>query len=209
MHSYSAKLKHVRSYKALSPKVLKNEQFQSWFHQSWSSRSIEVGCGAGLHPIQIAKQNPNNAHLALERTQNKFHSFKQRIKTHNLNNLMGLNEEALLWLPVHIEKNTVDSFYFLYPNPYPKEKQSNKRWHRSPFFEFVLKSLKPGGLIHFATNESWYAEECFHYCKEFWKLKDTKCELITDPMDFKPRTHFEKKYLLNGQTCYDLVFEKP
>ena len=63
------------------------------------------------------------------------------------------------------------------------------------------------GIIEFATNESFYAEECYEWMTNVWELE--ALEYKTIPHNFPPRTHFEKKYLERGQKCFNLTFKKP
>lgn len=173
--------------------------------QKASQKVIEIGCGAGWHPIQFCQHNPQKFLLALERTKTKFSAFQQRIRSHQLTNLCGLFGDALETLPFLVDDNSIDQYFFLYPNPYPKKKQSNKRWHRSSFFHFVLQTLKTKGQIHIATNESFYYEECLDYLENYWGLKI----LLNRKFDHRdlllPRTHFEKKYLARGQKAYEII----
>ncbi len=205
MHNSSAKIKPVRPFNWLSGQR-PDPRFVSW-KDEYKTLAIEIGCGVGLHPIQWCQSHPDKALLALERTKNKFQSFQSRIDSHDLPNLFPVFGDAQDWAPAHLKENSVDQIFLLYPNPYPKEKQANKRWYRSPFAHYLLNILKPKGQIHFATNEKFLRDECLMYAKEFWNLKVFK-ERISTSTTWKPRTHFEKKYLGRGLTCYDIIFHK-
>lgn len=208
MHNPSATLKKIRPFQTPPYKEQADQRFISWQQKSWEKLIVEIGCGAGLHPIRYAQQNPKEAIVALERTKTKFNSFEQRLSHHQLPNIYPINKDALYWLPSNLTKKSVHEFFFLYPNPYPKEKQANKRWHRNPFFEYILDCLKPQGLVHFASNEKDYINECENYCINHWKLKLIKSSQLTEDTNDQYRTHFEKKYLKRQQTCFDLVFQK-
>ena len=209
MQKDSASIKPVRHYSPANgaSKVSVDSPFQNWWHKSWDSFNIEIGCGAGLHPIRYAQLNPSHAHLALERTKIKYRAFEQRVTAHNLPNLWPVNADACDWLPKHIEENSIDQCFLLLPNPYPKERQANKRWHRAPFFAFIIDILKPRGRIHLATNELWYAKEFALYCSKFWNLQILQSS-VRKGVNLPSRTHFEKKYLKVGQSIYDVIVQK-
>ncbi len=198
----SAIIQPVRPFNGRSIKKT-NKAFENW-RVKQAKLCIEIGCGVGLHPIQWCSHNPGKSLLAFERTKDKFNSFSRRSENHHLPNLYPVHADASDWLPSFWEDQKVDEIYMLYPNPYPKEKQANKRWHRSAFCHYLLSILKQGGVIHTATNEVFFAEECLTYAKEFWGLETVTAETLPKDGSWVPRTHFEKKYLLRGETCFKL-----
>jgi len=168
---------------------------------------VEIGCGVGLHPIQFFKANPRRFLVAIEHTKDKFEKFQRRFISHDQpSNLLPIHANAISWVSQQLSPSSVDHFYFLYPNPNPKSGDLNKRWYAMPFMHKVLEVLKQDGKITLATNEKFYHDEALDYFLNHWKL-----DLVADKelqKGFKPRTHFEKKYLERGETCYNLVFTK-
>lgn len=170
---------------------------------------IEIGCGVGFHPVRYALENPNRFLVAIEHTKDKFLKFQRRYENHQSpSNLYPVHENGISWVTHLLPNESVDRFIFLYPNPNPKPSQQNKRFHAMPFMEKVLSCLKPGGTIHFATNEDFYALECIEFMTNIWKLDCIKNEQITNDSNFVARTHFEVKYLKRGQKIFDLIFKK-
>lgn len=166
---------------------------------------VEIGCGVGWHAIEYAKNNPERCLVAIEKTSNKFEKFNQRFTNHpQIKNLKPVHANAVNWIATHLKPECVDRYFILYPNPNPKDPQ--KRWFRMPFMRFLLETLKPGGTVTLATNIFEYYKEAKQYNIEVWGL--ILCEDRTILPNEKPRTHFEKKYLAAGQTCYNLVFQK-
>ncbi len=205
MHSSSAKIKDVRPFNWISTKE-PDQEFALW-KKAFSHLVLEVGCGAGLHPIQWASSNPKQGMIAIERTKTKSQAFQQRMRNHELENIFVVCGDAMDWVPANIKKPILDEIFFLYPNPYPKEKQANKRWYRSPFMHYLLGILKNGGKIHFATNEAFLFEEGLLYANKYWQF-DVLNKRSSENDSWKPRTHFEKKYLERGATCFDVTFRK-
>jgi tRNA G46 methylase TrmB len=82
-----------------------------------------------------------------------------------------------------------------------------------PFFNKLIQTLKPGATIELRTNLEWYAQEAISQSnnsnnkKERSNLLLVKYEKFSNPKN--DSTHFEKKYLLTGQLCYQLIFMKP
>lgn len=197
----------IRSFNPAWPKIPKADQI--WREKLGTKPLVlEIGPGVGLHPIQFAKQNPDKFIIGIERTNEKFNKFAGRIQHHpQLNNIYAVHADAVEWISQNIQENEVSAYFLLYPNPYPKASQKNKRLMRMPFMQYLIKTMRVGATITMATNiEAFYVEakniwgqiECF-------KLIGDK---IISAQDFIPRTHFERKYLGSGQKCWELVFQK-
>jgi tRNA G46 methylase TrmB len=167
---------------------------------------VEVGCGAGLHPLRYAREHPERFLVAIEHTRTRFERFAGRLAHHApLPNLHPVHADAVAWITHFLPPRSVDRYFFLYPNPYPKG------WHVMPFFGRVVETLKPGGTIVLATNERFYFDEAKEFFARAWGLEfesERALSAATKLPSGVPRTHFEKKYLERGETCLELVVRK-
>ena len=168
---------------------------------------LEIGCGVGYHPIRYAQQNPDRYLIAVEHTREKFSKFESRLRGNDkLSNLLPIHADAIAWVTHCLALKSVDRCFILYPNPNPKS--VSKRWFRMPFMHHLLKVMKDTGEIILATNEKGYLEEALEYSKAAWNLEIlelSEINLKSNP-EHQPRTHFEKKYLERGETCYNVRF---
>ena len=179
--------------------------------QSYQKLVLEIGCGVGLHPLQYALNHPEHFMIAFEHTSEKFEKFERRLQNHDhLPNLIAIHGNAISWISHGVKDAFLDAVYLLYPNPNPRARDLNKRWHGMPFMSEILRILKDDGELIIATNEKDYALEAVE-----WMTNEWKCQLIERlevsselTPDWKARTHFEKKYLARGETCYNLRFRK-
>ncbi len=163
---------------------------------------IEIGCGVGFHPIQYALQNPDRRLLALERSRSRFEKFLRRIAGNGSPpNLTPIRGDALQWIGHNIPKKSVRRYFFLYPNPFPLK----RRWHRMSFMEYLLETLEPSGTIHLATNVEDYYKEAKRDFSSLWGLHCIEDSILK--RGALPRTHFEKKYLERGDSCWNLIFQ--
>ena len=176
---------------------------------------LEIGCGKGMHAIRYAIQNPNRHLLAIERTKDKFDGFMNRVESHRskgllANNLTPVFGDAIPILAHLVAGNEIfQNIFILYPNPYPKNSQKNKRFHFSPSMALILDKLKPGGKLILSTNLQWYADEAKGQYTSEWNMMVQTDEVIQPEIkSFRPRTHFEKKYLASGEACYNMSFKK-
>ncbi len=168
---------------------------------------IEIGCGTGYHSIQFSQNNPDSYLVAIERTREKFQKFWRRYLNHaQPGNLRPVHEDAVSWITHFVGLEWVDEYFILYPNPYPKKSQANKRWVYMPFMKQLLMTLKKQGRITLATNERYYFEESLEGFQKIWGLDVIEASEI-DPQA-SGRTHFERKYLKRGERCYNLILQK-
>ena len=169
---------------------------------------VEIGSGVGWHAITYSRQNPEKIIIAIERTRDKFSRFKSRILTNGpIPNLIPVHGDALRQLPPHLEKLSLESVFILYPNPEPKAKA--QRWIHMPFLDLLREALCPDGCVFFATNVQNYAEEILATAPlRGWIVSKDRSINRTGNPDFQPRTHFEKKYFLRGETLRHIELKK-
>lgn len=169
---------------------------------------LEIGAGNGLFALNFTRKNKDWFLIALERTLQKSRAFSQIEKTfgNHRQQLFYTRADGVNVVTHWVPDSSLDGIFFIYPNPYIKEKQKNLRWHNMPFFFELLKKLKKGGQVELRTNLKWYSEEFLK------KITDTKhFNLIQNEVlksTHQPETNFEKKYLDRGESCYQLIFKK-
>ena len=172
---------------------------------------IEIGCGTGLHSIQYARMNPERILIAIEHTHERFGKFARMAEKARLPNLIPVHANAISWVAHMVPNHSVERVFLLYPNPNPKDRQRNKRWHAMPFMQCLLECLVPGGELTLATNELFYAQEAFEYFLDCWHLTPRSYLEMCGARDSisECRTAFEFKYLQRGEVCYDQVWQTP
>lgn len=168
---------------------------------------VEIGAGQGLHAVRYCKAEPGRKLVAIERTHTRFALLQRRKEKHpDLENLFVVHADAVSVFAHELRDESVDRIFLLYPNPYPKAKHSNLRWHNMPFMVQLLAKLKRGGQLVLATNIESYASEALEKLISEWRLELVSHEKVSDAQP--ARTHFEKKYLERGETCWNLTFRK-
>ena len=92
----------------------------------------------------------------------------------------------------------VDQHYILYPNPWPKSKHVQRRWHGSAVFPDMINI---GEKIILRSNWRLYLEE-FQFAAQI----AGKSGAISKVADTEPLTPFEAKYQASEQQCWQLTF---
>ena len=171
---------------------------------------LEIGAGQGLHAIRYCTAHPERTLIAVERTRLKSSALLRRKQDHPaLTNLVAAHADAVSIVTHYVRDASLENVFLLYPNPYPKAKHANLRWHNSPFMGLLSRKLKPGARLTLATNVESYAREAAERlplpAEWGWRLES----FAPIPPHAGARTHFEKKYLERGETCWNLVFTRP
>lgn len=183
------------------------EKSKKWLSETTGPLYVEVGCGVGFHPLFHMRERPTSRIVAFERTSEKYEKAARRLEAHRVkddiyNQCLIVHADAShLW--ELFPEESLSGLFFLYPNPYPKQGQANLRLAAMPFFPVALSSLKIQGTFEFATNEKSYFEELLHVIQSMDFIKIDDAGILK--RDIRPRSHFEKKYLERGETCYQIL----
>ncbi|MBH48857.1 MAG: SAM-dependent methyltransferase [Halobacteriovorax sp.] len=163
---------------------------------------LEIGCGAGLHPILYSKSNPTRTLVAIERTREKYDKFLGRFNRHGSpTSIIPVHDDAIHWVTHRVAPESINHVFILYPNPEPSNK--NQRFAHMPFMAFLVTRLINSGKIELATNIESYANECLEHFPKYG------LRLVDQASPTKPgRTHFERKYLDRDEKCFNLTFQK-
>ncbi len=178
----------------------------------WTSHQpldLEIGAGQGLHAVRYSLANPGRTLIAIERTEERFSRLHRRFINHGSPiNLFPYRADAIPFVVHFIKDASIDRLFLFYPNPYPKARQANLRWHFHPFMQCLKRKLKPAATLQIATNLEWYEAEAVQALTNSLGFDLLLRRKIQFDAQASPRTHFERKYLMQGQTCFDLVFQK-
>lgn len=165
---------------------------------------LEIGIGAGMHAMEWATAHPLKTLVGIERTTKCLGLLARQAVGPAIPNLYALRADAVNWVTHNVPENSLEQIFILYPNPYPKSKQGNLRWHNMPFMGFLKTRLKPDGVLTLATNKKDYCDEAAKVMPSSWQMPLQEIRVLDST--FPPRTHFEKKYLERGETCWNLTF---
>jgi len=160
---------------------------------------LDSCCGVGQSTRLLAKRNPNalvigidkSAHRINRNVEQSFDGDNYHLIRADLNDFYRLVKAANWPITKH---------YILYPNPWPKSKHIQRRWHGSAVFP-VLISL--GEEVILRSNWRLYLEE-FQQAADIAGLVGEMTE-VTQANNEEPLTPFEAKYQASEQQCWQLI----
>ena len=95
----------------------------------------------------------------------------------------------------------VAQHYILYPNPWPKSKHLQRRWHGSAVFPQMTAI---GDELILRSNWHLYLAEFQQAAKQVGLTGDLNKIATTE----QPLTPFEAKYQASGQVCWQLLINR-
>ena len=170
---------------------------------------MEIGIGNGDALIQMAESDPRSLYLGIDVHEPGIGRCLNQIVEHELDNLRLIRHDAVEVLRDMVERESLDRLLLFFPDPWHKKRHHKRRIVNPGFRDLVYRALKPGGVIHVATDWQDYAEwiaEQFLGDDRFLNQGDASgyCETPA----YRPQTRFERRGLRLGHGVWDLMFAK-
>jgi len=106
-----------------------------------------------------------------------------------------------------IAPDSLAGVHVFFPDPWHKKKHNKRRLIQPPFVALLASRLKPGGILHCATDWQPYAEQMLEVLEAEPRLRNTAAGYASRP-DYRPLTKFENRGIRLGHGVWDLVFER-
>ena len=159
---------------------------------------LDSGCGTGLSTYNLAKLYPADLVVGIDQSDHRLAKDKSAIAEQiSTDNVLFFRANLVdLCLLMEQEQWQIDRHFLFYPNPWPKKKHLQRRWHGHPIFPSLLNISQ---AIELRSNWKTYVEEFALAVEQLTKIKQpvTELDFIAEPI-----TPFEKKYQNSGQGLY-------
>ena len=103
---------------------------------------LDSCCGVGESTVHLAESNPDCLVIGVDKSEHRIdkHELQQKTPLDNAEFVRGdLND---LWRLIAKADWPIEHHYILYPNPWPKSKHLQRRWHGAPVFSFIPRLSK-------------------------------------------------------------------
>ena len=112
---------------------------------------LELGCGKGRFTVDTAESLPEVLYIAIEKVPDAMIIAMERARNRGLPNLRFIDGDAAR-LGEMFAPGEVDRIYINFCDPWPKSNQKKRRLTHGNFLKKYRQVLKPGGQIHFKTD---------------------------------------------------------
>ncbi len=169
---------------------------------------LELGCGKGRFTVDTAEQNPETMFIAIEKVADAMIIALERVQKRELKNVRFINGDAARLLEMFSNKGELDRIYINFCDPWPKSRDAKFRLTAARFLRIYSTVLKPGGQIHFKTDNTplfdWSTEQ---FKSEKWELSEFTHDLHANgPVGVM--TDYEAKFYAEGLKINRLVATK-
>lgn len=170
---------------------------------------MEIGFGNGECLASMAQQHPENNYLGIEVHRPGVGNLLLQIQQAGLQNVRLINDDAVEVLQQHISAQSLSAVYIFFADPWHKKKHHKRRLIQTPFINMLADKLRPGAVLHMATDWQDYAEHMLQVMNAAPQFMNTAGpgQYIPRP-DYRPVTKFEKRGERLGHGVWDLAFIK-
>ena len=168
---------------------------------------LEVGFGMGKSLAEQARDQRDHDFLGIEVHNPGVGACLVLAEEYELDNIRVINHDAVEVIEHCIPDHSLDRIQIFFPDPWHKKRHHKRRIVQTEFCRKLHKKLKPGGVLHLATDWENYAEymlEVLAPMPEFKNLSDTG-DFVPRP-DSRPLTKFEVRGQKLGHGVWDLMF---
>jgi tRNA (guanine-N7-)-methyltransferase len=169
--------------------------------------ALEIGFGMGESTVTIAQALPEVDFLALDVHPPGVGNLLKRIEEEGVTNIRVMRHDAVEVVEQWIAPGSLSRIHIFFPDPWPKARHHKRRLVQSPFIQSLAQRLKPGGVMHLATDWENYAEQMLEVLSAEPLLKN-QAEGYSPRPDYRPLTKFEQRGLRLGHGVWDLLFER-
>ena len=170
---------------------------------------LEIGFGMGQSLAEMAKAAPEKNFIGIEVHTPGVGSLLRIADEEGISNLRVSKDDAIEVLKESIADESFDCLQLFFPDPWHKKRHNKRRIVNEEFAQLIRCKLKPGGIVHMATDWEPYAEHMMEVMSAAEGYKNQAGEGNYTPRpDHRPLTKFEKRGENLGHGVWDLFFEK-
>jgi tRNA (guanine-N7-)-methyltransferase len=168
--------------------------------------ALEIGFGLGHATVEMALDDDGTGILAVDVHTPGVGRLLLEIEERGLDNVRVVHDDAVELLRERIADEALAAIRVFFPDPWPKARHHKRRIVRADLVSLMAARLRPGGVLHCATDWEPYAEAMLEVLR-------AEPLLVNEYDDYAPRlerpmTKFERTGIEKGHEVADLVFTR-
>lgn len=131
---------------------------RAWFGRD-APLVLEIGCGTGTSTLAMAQSEPAVDVIAVEVYRRGLAQLLCAIDRENVTNIRLIRGDAADVLEHLIAPGSLSGVRVFFPDPWPKARHHKRRLLQPATVALIADRLRPGGVLHVATDHPGYAEQ--------------------------------------------------
>lgn len=170
---------------------------------------LEIGFGNGGNLEAMAQEHPDTNYLGIEVHRPGVGNLLLHIEQHGIENIRVICADAVEVLTHNIPPASLAAVYIFFPDPWHKRRHHKRRLVQVTFVELLRERLKPGGVLHMATDWQDYARHMLAVMRQVTGFVNTAPGGDYAPRpDYRVLTKFEQRGMRLGHGVWDLIFRR-
>jgi len=172
-------------------------------------RVLDIGFGDGEAVVTCAANYPQVDYLGVEVHEPGIGHLLLLLEKAALTNVRVIAADAADVIRERLGDASFDAVNLFFPDPWPKKRHHKRRLVQPAFAAALARVLRPGGLLHVATDWADYAEHTRDVLAREPRLAPVEpAVLCHNPLAFRPPTKFERRGRRLGHEVVDLYYTR-
>jgi tRNA (guanine-N7-)-methyltransferase len=180
--------------------------------EAWFGRSapivLEIGCGAGTSTLAMAQAEPHIDVVAVEVYRRGLAQLLSAIDREGVSNIRLIRGDGVDVLEHMFGRDSLTGVRVFFPDPWPKARHHKRRLLQSDTVALIADRLRPGGILHAATDHPGYAEQIAEVGDAEPRLRRVRASDTLPISVRRPATKYEGKAQHAGSAVAELLWEK-
>ena len=141
-------------------RVLADERIDldEWFGRTGHPTIVEIGSGTGTSTAAMAPLEAGTNIIAVELYKPGLAKLMGSVVRGDIDNIRMVRGDGIEVLNRMFADESLDGVRIFFPDPWPKARHHKRRIIQSGTLNLIATRLKPGGVLHVATDHADYAE---------------------------------------------------
>lgn len=131
---------------------------ESWFGRR-APLVLEIGCGTGTSTLAMAQAEPDIDVIAVEVYRRGLAQLLSAIDREGVPNIRLIRGDGVDVLESLVGPGSLTGVRVYFPDPWPKSRHHKRRLLQPTTVALIADRLRPGGVLHVATDHAGYAEQ--------------------------------------------------
>jgi len=172
-------------------------------------RVLEIGFGMGQSLVEMAAADPGANFIGVEVHRPGVGKLLHAMGEQGVDNIRIYCHDAVEVLRNSIAPDSLDTVQIFFPDPWHKKRHHKRRLIQPPFVKLLRSRIRPGGVLHLATDWENYAEQMLEVLDASDQLENLAGEGNYSPRpDYRPLTKFERRGERLGHGVWDLLYKR-